>query len=276
MSANVQGLIEQGQRALQAGNRDEAQQFLIRATELDEGNEDAWLWLAAAVETEEDQRVCLDNVLVLNPENAQAQQMLAELDRNSGAVDNFDSLADVANTLGTGEYEAAADDGGETVDDGPFSTTSFAAVDVDEDEEETNSFEDAFQIAEEDDFAAGVGDDDVSADLNAIEAEPDDDDLRVGLSGDDDYDYDVYEEDSGAADVGFGEAAYEENTEFSGFADEMDDEDVDYLAMLSDDVKPTRVPGTDMEKQSSGMTGLIVVAVLNAVAVGLLLFQLLG
>ena len=110
MSANVQGLIEQGQRALQAGDREEAQQFLMRATELDEGKRDAWLWLAAAVETEEDQRVCLDNVLVLNPENAQAQQMLAELDRNSGAVDNFDSLADVANTLGTGEYEAAADD----------------------------------------------------------------------------------------------------------------------------------------------------------------------
>ena len=28
----------------------------------------------------------------------------------------------------------------------------------------------------------------------------------------------------------------------------MDDEDVDYLAMLSDDVKPTRVPGTDMDE----------------------------
>jgi tetratricopeptide (TPR) repeat protein len=268
MSGNVQGLIEQGQRALQAGNRDEAQQFLMRATELEQENVDAWLWLAAAVETEEDQRLCLDNVLVLNPENKQAQQMIAELDRNSGAVDDFDSLANLADTLGTGEYETIADDSdsGVDLDDGPFSATSFSAAE-DDTEDEINSFEDAFQVAEEEDdplFSAGMDDDDdVSADLDAIESEPDD--YRDELAADD---YDDY--------VDYDETVDEYDNDFGGFSDEMQEEDVDYLAMLSDDVKPTRLPGTDMEEKPSGMTGLIVVAALNVVAVGLLLFQLLG
>jgi hypothetical protein len=57
----------------------EARALLEKAIELDEMNEDAWLWLSAVVTTPEEQRTCLENVLVINPENKNARQGLQML-----------------------------------------------------------------------------------------------------------------------------------------------------------------------------------------------------
>jgi hypothetical protein len=80
MSANVDAMVREGIRAYRAGNKSEARALLMKAVELDEYNEQAWLWLSATVETPEEQRTCLENVLVINPNNERARngiQMLA-------------------------------------------------------------------------------------------------------------------------------------------------------------------------------------------------------
>jgi len=78
-SGSVKGLIDEGMRAARAGKRDEARQLLLKATELDENNETAWLWLAGVVETPEDRQTCLENVLTINPYNDKARRGLEQM-----------------------------------------------------------------------------------------------------------------------------------------------------------------------------------------------------
>lgn len=80
MPANVEGMIRAGVDAYRAGNKIEARALLEKAIELDDYNEEAWLWLSAVVDTKEEQRTCLENVLVINPSNDRAQKGLAALE----------------------------------------------------------------------------------------------------------------------------------------------------------------------------------------------------
>ena len=54
-------------------------QLARKAVELDPYSEMAWLWLSAVVESKEEQQTCLQNVLVVNPENERARQGLESL-----------------------------------------------------------------------------------------------------------------------------------------------------------------------------------------------------
>jgi hypothetical protein len=74
-----QDALKAGIAALKAGRRDEGRQLLMEAVEQDEENEMAWLWLSGAVDTDEDKRICLENVLTLNPDNQAAKRGLAKL-----------------------------------------------------------------------------------------------------------------------------------------------------------------------------------------------------
>jgi tetratricopeptide (TPR) repeat protein len=76
-------LLKQGIAAVRAGRQDEARQKLMRVVELDEENEQAWLWLSGVVESNADRRVCLENVLTINPANAAAQKGLRLLDERA-------------------------------------------------------------------------------------------------------------------------------------------------------------------------------------------------
>lgn len=75
-SANVDAMVREAKRAIRSGNKSEAQALLLKATELDQSNEQAWMWLSAVVETVEDQMICLENVLQINPANADAKRGL--------------------------------------------------------------------------------------------------------------------------------------------------------------------------------------------------------
>ncbi|MEM9953852.1 MAG: hypothetical protein AAF846_19740 [Chloroflexota bacterium] len=79
MSQNVDGMVRAGVDAYRAGNKAEARTLLERAIEIDSYNETAWLWLSAVVETKEEQQTCLENVLVINPDNSRARQGLKSL-----------------------------------------------------------------------------------------------------------------------------------------------------------------------------------------------------
>ena len=90
MSANVEGLVREGINAIKAGNKDEGRILLLKAVELDQYNEQAWLWLSGVLDSIEDQRTCLENVLAINPNNERAKQGVAYL-----ASKASDSLTDM-------------------------------------------------------------------------------------------------------------------------------------------------------------------------------------
>lgn len=85
MPANVDGMVREGISAYRAGHKEEARTLLLRAVEIDQYNEQAWLWLSAVVETPEEQRTCLDNVLTINPNNERAKQGIDMLDQKFGS-----------------------------------------------------------------------------------------------------------------------------------------------------------------------------------------------
>jgi tetratricopeptide (TPR) repeat protein len=76
MAENVDAIVQAGIRAYKAGKKDEARALLLKATDIDQYNEDAWLWLSGLMESPEDQRQCLENVLVINPANERARKGL--------------------------------------------------------------------------------------------------------------------------------------------------------------------------------------------------------
>jgi hypothetical protein len=78
---DVRALLREGIAAAKAGQRDRARGLLMRVVDLDEENVQAWLWLSGVVDTLEDRATCLDNVLVLDPDNQAARKGLALIQR---------------------------------------------------------------------------------------------------------------------------------------------------------------------------------------------------
>jgi ribosomal protein L40E len=78
----VNRLLAKGVESAKAGQRAEAYDLLLDVIELDRYNEQAWLWLSAVTDNIEDQRVCLENVLTINPDNSIARERLAALAAN--------------------------------------------------------------------------------------------------------------------------------------------------------------------------------------------------
>jgi twitching motility two-component system response regulator PilG len=76
-SAKSNDALIEGVKAAQAGHRDAARTALLRATQLDSRNENAWLWLASISEYPEELMAFLENVLAINPENERALQWMA-------------------------------------------------------------------------------------------------------------------------------------------------------------------------------------------------------
>ena len=76
-------LLQRGIEAARAKRNAEARELLMYVVQLDEQNEQAWLWLSGVVESDDDRRVCLENVLALNPANQRAQAGLRWLNQHA-------------------------------------------------------------------------------------------------------------------------------------------------------------------------------------------------
>ncbi len=87
-SSAIDALLKNGIAAAKAKRVDEARQLLMQVVERDERNEQAWVWLSGVVESLDDRRVCLENVLALNPNNSLAQQGLRWLDEHAPVQDH--------------------------------------------------------------------------------------------------------------------------------------------------------------------------------------------
>lgn len=75
----IEQLLKEGIAAAQAGQKEQARQLLLQVIALDEEVEAAWLWLAGVVDEPEEEQICLENVLILNPGNTAAQRGLQQL-----------------------------------------------------------------------------------------------------------------------------------------------------------------------------------------------------
>ena len=71
--------IEVALKLARSGNRAEARRIVEKIIEQDDANEQAWMILAGLVDTPRDRRICLENVLEINPNNERARQALAQL-----------------------------------------------------------------------------------------------------------------------------------------------------------------------------------------------------
>ncbi|MEJ2746729.1 MAG: hypothetical protein P8183_02250 [Anaerolineae bacterium] len=93
-AADTNQQLKEAIAAAKAGRRQEAHQLLMAVLQADEENELAWLWLSGVVSSVEERRICLENVLTLNPDNKIAQRGLAKLgpppheDKTAPASDN--------------------------------------------------------------------------------------------------------------------------------------------------------------------------------------------
>jgi hypothetical protein len=77
---NVQELLRKGIEAAREQNKAEAREYLQQVVDLDDKNEKGWYWLASVVETDEERKVCLGNVLFINPNNERAKKAMEQLE----------------------------------------------------------------------------------------------------------------------------------------------------------------------------------------------------
>jgi twitching motility two-component system response regulator PilG len=78
-AAGVAALLQQAIAAAKVGDKAKARPLLIDVTEMDPGNEAAWMWRASVSLTPKDAAWCLNKVLALNPANKQAQGWLDKI-----------------------------------------------------------------------------------------------------------------------------------------------------------------------------------------------------
>jgi hypothetical protein len=69
-------LMREGQAAAKRGDKAMARVLLTQLLEGQPENEHAWMWLSGVVTDPMEQTTCLENVLILNPQNAQARKGL--------------------------------------------------------------------------------------------------------------------------------------------------------------------------------------------------------
>ena len=72
-------LLDQGIVAVKEGRVDEARRQLKHAVKRDDTNWKAWFWLSRVAETDEERRLCLENVLTITPGNRAAREALQTL-----------------------------------------------------------------------------------------------------------------------------------------------------------------------------------------------------
>jgi hypothetical protein len=103
MAGEADELVQQAVSAFKAGRKAEARSILEGVVEQNQNHEEAWLYLSGLVDSLEEQEICLENVLALNPNNQKAQQGLEAI-RQKTAVQQT-SPSDAA--VGLGESDSA-------------------------------------------------------------------------------------------------------------------------------------------------------------------------
>jgi len=111
---DVPTLLRQAMDALTRGDKPSARDLLTSVLEVDDRNEQAWLWLSGAVDSPAEQRICLENVLLINPGSTAARQGVAYLDKQAaenpppaGATPPWSDPSSASSTLSAAPGAAA-------------------------------------------------------------------------------------------------------------------------------------------------------------------------
>jgi len=76
MSDRAQELVARGIAAAEAGDKEQARIYLLRALAVDENNEEAWLWRGGLADDPQESVMCLERALAINPQSERAQEGL--------------------------------------------------------------------------------------------------------------------------------------------------------------------------------------------------------
>jgi hypothetical protein len=76
LERDVARLLQEGQDAARRGDKAMARALLTQLVEQDPRNEEGWMWLSGVVTDADEQQICLENALVINPYNAHARKGL--------------------------------------------------------------------------------------------------------------------------------------------------------------------------------------------------------
>jgi hypothetical protein len=79
MTEQSQFLLNQAIVSIKAGDLEGGRKLLEGVLEIEPNNESAWMWMSAAVTSDDERRRCLEEVLQINPDNQQARRGLEKL-----------------------------------------------------------------------------------------------------------------------------------------------------------------------------------------------------
>ncbi len=105
LNGETERLLAQGQDAARKGDKASARSLLTQVVERDPHHELAWMWLSGVVEEPEEQQICLENVLVINPQNAKARRGLEFISTKTGIPPHYPPVPNEHNTSPS-EYTA--------------------------------------------------------------------------------------------------------------------------------------------------------------------------
>jgi tetratricopeptide (TPR) repeat protein len=66
-TGDINRLLQLGIQAAKAGRREQARELLLQVVEQDQESIRGWLWLSGVLEDLEERRICLENVLIIDP-----------------------------------------------------------------------------------------------------------------------------------------------------------------------------------------------------------------
>ncbi|PJF44621.1 MAG: hypothetical protein CUN55_03080 [Phototrophicales bacterium] len=84
--SDVNSKIKRAITAYKSGQRAEARKLLMEVVDIDDKNEQGWLYLSLVVDSKQEQQLCLENVLAINPYNEQARKALEVLNKKLGVA----------------------------------------------------------------------------------------------------------------------------------------------------------------------------------------------
>lgn len=100
LDTETERLLGEGKDAARNGDKNAARTLLTQVVERDPHNEQAWMWLSGVVAEPEEQQICLENVLVINPHNTKARKGLEFISAKTGMSPNIPPLAIAEMDLG--------------------------------------------------------------------------------------------------------------------------------------------------------------------------------
>lgn len=83
----IASLLSASREAVRMGEKERAHDLLQQAATLDPYDETIWWSLLEVVNTEEDRKTCLENVLAINPNSLEARRLLRMSELNISMID---------------------------------------------------------------------------------------------------------------------------------------------------------------------------------------------